>query len=161
MAIIDMLPWLGRDRWTITPMWMSEDRAAVEGSLLRILALAQRENLDPKRMVELYSDEHWGVNRWRLKSVAKQMPKGTPLIQSLIASGLSSDDHTLVCLRIGESLPNPLMAWEESLSWNRPMNAESTRLWRNQMFYWTVVGLFSLNIISSFWFFCGPTFRRM
>jgi general secretion pathway protein F len=161
MIGFDMIPWLGRDRWTITPMWLSEDRLAVEGSLLRILALAHREGLDPKRTVELFAQEHWGINRWRFNRFAKRLDSQTPLIQALMDSGLASDDHTVVCLRIAESIPNPARAWEEIVRWHRPMNAESIRLWRNQMFYWTVVGLILLSVSSAFWFLIGPVFERM
>jgi hypothetical protein len=161
MAIIDMVPWLGRDRWTITPMWMSEERTAVEVSLLRILALAQREKLAPGSLVELFADEHWGMARWRFMSIASLIKPQTPLAQSLIAGGLASDDHAIVCLRIAEFIPNPLVAWDESINWKRPMNGESVRLWRNQIFYWTIVALILLHLLGGFWYFCGMPLRRV
>jgi hypothetical protein len=161
MNLWDLIPWIGRDRWTITPMWMSENRTAAEGSLLRILAFAERERLDAHRMVDLFASEHWGIYRWRFGHVAKQLQVAKTIEQGLVASGLPHDDHTIVCLRIGRATSNPELAWEENLYWNRPINAHSALLWRNQMFYWTMVGLVLMNILTAFWFVCGRSLQRM
>jgi type II secretory pathway component PulF len=148
MIGIDLLPVIGKDRWTITPLWSSEDRLAFEHSLFRLLSLANREKLDALELVELFEAEHWGFNRSRLRKVADQLREDRPISQTLINCGLSPQNHVTVCLRIGESSGELDSAWKEILDWCRPMNLEATKLWRSQSFYWTIVGAFSVVVAT-------------
>lgn len=150
---------LGKDRWTITPLMLGEDRIAFENSLFRILELAHRQQVDPRHLVQLYAKEHWGINRWRLHRVLKNLHPTKSVEQSLIDCGAPLDSHLIACLRIGKSISQPAMAWEDLLHWHRPMIADSAKIWRNQMLYWSIVGLFLFGISAAFWFFIGGNLR--
>ena len=133
---------------------MSEDSLAVRHSLVRLLAVADRNSLDVHRAVELFSQEHWGLHRWGLQGLLQSLKQEKTLVQALEKNPSCLGDSAMLALRLGDASGTRQSAWEELTRWERPIHTEATKLWRSSKAYWSMVAvvlmLVSLFIVSTF-----------
>jgi len=140
---------------------MSEDPRAVRHSLIRLLAVADRNSLDAHRAVELFAQEHWGLHRWRLQGLLHTLKREKSLIQSLENNPSCLGDSAMTTLRLGEATGTRQAAWNELTDWERPIHTEAAKLWRNSKAYWTTVALVLMLVSLYFVFRVSPIFRSM
>ncbi|MDZ4849604.1 MAG: type II secretion system F family protein [Pirellulaceae bacterium] len=84
----------GRSSWRITPWWGRETHRNLQSSLLRLLAVSHREQLDIAPLLFHFANEHRGIARSRLRQLAKRIENGAALIDALeqTPDALSDDD---------------------------------------------------------------------
>lgn len=128
---------------------MSEDSLAVRHSLVRLLAVADRNSLDVHRAVELFSQEHWGLHRWGLQGLLQSLKQEKTLVQALEKNPSCLGDSAMLVLRLGDASGTRQSAWEELTRWERPIHTEAAKLWRGSKAYWTIVALV-LMLVSLF-----------
>ena len=148
-------------RWTLTPTLMSEDPLAVRHSLVRLLAVADRNSLDAHRAVELFSQEHWGLHRWRLQGLLQSLQREKTLVQALEKNPSCLGDSAMTALRLGDATGTRKAAWAELIQWERPIHTEATKLWRSSKAYWSMVALVLMLVSLFFVFVLAPLFRRI
>ena len=134
-------------RWTLTPTFMTEDPIAVRHSLVRLLAATNRNALDTRRALELFSKEHWGLHRFRLKQVLDGMDSRTPLLEALEKKPSLIGDQAMLALRLGQATGTVPAVWNELTLWERPIHTETAKVWRNSKAYWVAVA-FAMMIVS-------------
>ena len=134
-------------RWTLTPTFMTEDPIAVRHCLVRLLAATNRNSLDTRRALELFSKEHWGLHRFRLKQVLDRMDSRTPLLEALEKKPSLIGDQAMLALRLGQATGTVPAVWNELTLWERPIHTETAKVWRNSKAYWVAVA-FAMMIVS-------------
>lgn len=136
-------------RWKITPIWLGEDRMSRQHSLLRILALSNRQALPIERVVRLFAQEHWGLYRIQLDRLNAALSLHHDLLPSLSKYPDCLSEHSLLALRVASDLGNLERTWTDLLEWEQPINTDSARLWRHSRLYWILI-LLVATVISSF-----------
>lgn len=140
---------------------MSEDPRAVRHSLVRLIAVADRNSLDMHRAVELFAQEHWGLNRWRLQGLLQSLKREKSIIQALEKNPSCLGDSAMTALRLGDATGTRQAAWDELTDWERPIHSEAAKLWRNSKAYWTTVALVLTLVSLYFVIRVRPIFRSM
>ncbi len=148
-------------RWTLTPTLMREDPLAVRHSLVRLLAVVDRNSLDAHRALELFSQEHWGLHRWGLQGLLQSLKREKTLVQALEKNPSRLGDAAMLTLRLGDATGTRQAAWEELTDWHRPIHSDATKLWRSSKGYWATVALVLMLISLFFLFVLVPSFRRL
>ena len=148
-------------RWTLTPTLMSEDPIAVRHSLIRLLAVAERNSIDSRRAVELFTQEHWGLHRYRFRQLLRATGEKTPIVDALEKYPRLLGDQAMLAIRLGQATETLPTVWTELTQLQRPIHTETTNVWRNGKAYWVTVA-FALMIISLFiaWLIL-PTLKRL
>ncbi len=141
--------------WTLTPTLMSEDPIAVRHSLIRLLAAADRNSLDSHRAVELFAQEHWGLHQYRLRQLLGAAIEKTPIAVALEKHPRLLGDQAMLAIRLGHSTGSLPAVWDDLTQWERPINTETTNVWRNGKAYWIAVAIATM-IIS---LFIAPNFK--
>ncbi len=97
--------------WRMSTWWLPDSMASSQVSLMRMLAIAQRENLPLAPLVSHLADEHRGRNRRRLLRFAKRL-NSLPLIDALEQTPGVLANSDILTLRLanqsgtlGESYP--------------------------------------------------------
>lgn len=141
--------------WTVTPTLMSEDPIAVRHSLIRLLAAADRNSLDSHRAVELFTQEHWGIHRYRFRQLLGTAIEKSPIADVLEKHPRLLGDQAMLAIRLGQATGTLPTVWEELTQWERPIHTETTNVWRNGKAYWVAVA-FAIMVIS---LFIAPSFK--
>ena len=148
-------------RWTLTPTLMSEDPVAVRHSLLQLLAVADRHSLDVHRALELFSQEHWGLHRWRLEGLQLSLKKEKTLMEALAKNPSCVGEQSMLAIRLGTATGTLPAAWQELTLWERPIHTEATKLWRSSKAYWSTVAFVMIVVSSFFAWSLAPQFRSV
>ncbi len=126
---------------------------SVRHSLVRLLAVTNRNSLDARRAVELFSQEHWGLHRFRLQQFIGGMDRKKPMMDALGKKPWLLGEHAMLALRFAEATESLPAAWDELTLWERPIHLETAKIWRNGKAYWIAVAvtmmIISLYIASS------------
>ena len=72
--------------WLATPWWPGDTLRVKQRSLIRILALAHREHLDPQPLIKNLAKGHRGRYRRRLNRLYRRIDSGTPIPKALETS---------------------------------------------------------------------------
>lgn len=126
---------------------MTEDPIAVRHSLIRLLAVTNRNSLDSRRALELFSQEHWGLHRFRLRQLLFGMNSKTPPLDALEKKPSLIGDQAMLALRLGQATGTVQAVWNELTLWDRPIHTETAKVWRNSKAYWVAVA-FAMMIVS-------------
>lgn len=70
-------------RWRVATLWPVDSGAAIQRSVLRLLAVAHSERLDVAVLINNFADEHRGMWKYRLRRLAKRIEGGTSLVNAL------------------------------------------------------------------------------
>ncbi len=70
-------------RWRVATLWPVDSEAAIQRSLLRLLAVARSERVDVAVLIRNFADEHRGMWKYRLRRLAKRIDGGTSLVNAL------------------------------------------------------------------------------
>ena len=151
--------------WSYGPTWyivtFFGDKLAIhQQALLRLLAVAHREQLETAPLVHCLADEHRGRYRWRLRRLAKHLDAGTPLVEALEQTPDALDDDTVLALRFG-SQSGALQATFESLLPENQISSNLNKSNRHVWAYWIIlsisIGLMLLFLMAVI----APTFKQM
>ena len=148
-------------RWTLTPTLMREDPIAVRHSLLRLLAVVDRHSLDVHRALELFSQEHWGLHRWRLEGLLLSLKKEKTLMEAIATNPSCVGEQAMLAIRLGTATGTLPAAWKELTLWERPIHTEAAKLWRSSKTYWSTVALVMIVVSSFFAWSLAPQFRSV
>ncbi|MGV3485763.1 MAG: type II secretion system F family protein [Planctomycetaceae bacterium] len=85
--------------WRSTPWWQVESYRAKQESLLRLLAVAHEQRLDPTPLIRNLASEHRGAFRRRLFRLAARLESGTPLVSALEQTPDVMSDQDLLAIR--------------------------------------------------------------
>lgn len=133
-------------RWSLTPWLQREHPKAVQHSLLRALAIADRENLDVKQVIESLAYEHWGAHRHRLLRLARCIPENNDWLAALERYPGMVGNHALTALRVGKRSNTMDITWQELLKNERPVDNSSLRLTRDRWMYWPFLALLAVVV---------------
>ncbi len=151
--------------WSSGPTWyivtfFGDKLASHQRSLLRLLAVAHREQLETAPLVHYLADEHRGRYRWRLRRLAKHLDAGTPLIEALEQTPDALNDDTVLALRFGTQ-SGALQSTCESLLPENPISSDLDKSHTHAWAYWVIlsisIGLMLLFLMT----FIAPTFKVM
>jgi len=133
-------------RWSLTPWLQREHPTAVQHSLLRVLAIADREHLDVKQVIESLAYEHWGAHRHRLLRLARCIPESNDWLAALEMNPGMVGKHALTALRVGKRSNTMDVTWQELLKNERPVDSSSLRLTRDRWMYWPFLALLAVVV---------------
>lgn len=133
-------------RWSLTPWLQREHPKAVQHSLLRVLAIADREHLDVKQVIESLAYEHWGAHRHRLLRLARCIPESNDWLAALEMNPGMVGKHALTALRVGKRSNTMDVTWQELLKNERPVDSSSLRLTRDRWMYWPFLALLAVVV---------------
>jgi type II secretory pathway component PulF len=148
-------------RWSLTPWLQREHPKAVQHSLLRVLAIADREQLDVKQLIESLAYEHWGAQRHRLLRLARCIPENTDWLAALEKYPGMIGNYALTALRVGARSNTMDATWQELLKNERPVDASSLRLTRNRWMYWPFLALLFIVVGSYAFYSPRGVFRQL
>jgi type II secretory pathway component PulF len=133
-------------RWSLTPWLQREHPKAVQHSLLRVLAIADREHLDVKQVIESLAYEHWGAHRHRLLRLARCIPENKDWIAAFERYPGLVGKHALTALHVGKQSNTMDVTWQELLKNERPVDSSSLRLTRDRWMYWPFLALLAVVV---------------
>lgn len=82
--------------WRMSKLWYPDERSSVQATLLRLIVVAHRENLELAPLVAQLAEEHRWPARRRLVHLAQRLASGTPLVAALEQSpGVLADEDVL------------------------------------------------------------------
>lgn len=100
-------------------------------------------------MVRLFAREHGGIYRIQLDRLNAALNLNQDLLPSLSRSPNCLSEYSLLAIRVASDLGNLERTWTDLLEWERPINTDSARLWRQNRLYWIII-LLVATVISSF-----------
>jgi type II secretory pathway component PulF len=148
-------------RWSLTPWLQREHPKALQHSLLRVLSIADRENLDVKQLIESLAYEHWGAHRHRLLRLARRIPENKDWLAALERYPGMVGNHALTALRVGKRSNTMDATWQELLKNERPVDASSLRLTRSRWMYWPFLVLLFIVVGSYAFYSPRGVFRQL
>lgn len=87
--------------WRMSPTWPRDSRGMMRLSLLRLLAIAHEQRLDVAALIANLAEEHRGINRWRLRQLARRILGGTSLVAALEQTPPLLNDRHVLAIRFG------------------------------------------------------------
>lgn len=140
--------------------WVGDGIGIQQRSLLRLLSVAHREQLEIAPLVQCLADEHRGRFRRRLRRLAKHLEAGTPLVEALEQTPDALDDDTVLALRFGSQSGTLQATFDSLLPENdlaNSLNKSRGHFWS----YWVVLSI-SIGIVLIFMMaIIVPTFKKM
>lgn len=117
------LPFRRRCEWAISPWWPWDSRQLMRLSLLRILAIAHDQHIDPATLVANLADEHRGTNRRLLRRLAQRIASGTPLLAALEQTPEILSDQQVLAIRFGTQSGTLSASYRDLLAKVEPVSA--------------------------------------
>lgn len=147
--------------WRITRWWMGDRRSVLELSLLRLLAVAHRERLDVRPLVQHLASELRGSARRRLRQLDRQLQMRLPLIDALEQTPDVLPDEDILSLRFANSSGTLPQTYQELIHraesrWNGTRDQV-----RQALEYGVGLSIAFTLVIGMLMTFVFPTFDKM
>jgi type II secretory pathway component PulF len=139
--------------WLSTPWWPSDTLRVKQNGLLRILAVAQTEDLELAPLIENLAQENRGRYRRRLNELAKRIQSGTPIIAALEQVPDSISEQDLLMLRVGVSTGSTADFFQRLISTHSQQSKHQQNPRKNLSAYFFLLAVFYMlaaNFIVTF-----------
>jgi type II secretory pathway component PulF len=153
--------WPNASLWRLSPWWPSDSREAMQHSLLRLLAVAQRENLDPSRLVGNLAEEHRGRYRRLLRRLSRRLSEGTPLVSALEQTPDVLSDRDVLAIRFASQTGTLGNTYEQLLRRHTAESEPRHAALSQYLLYPAVVLVVSCLILSFLAIYILPVFERI
>jgi type II secretory pathway component PulF len=161
-AIADKLTgYFAASSWRMTPLWSFDHPKSVQGSLIRLIRLAQSEQLELAPLVLRLAYEHRFLTRWRLEKLAQRLASGTPLLDALEQTPRLVEDQELLAMRFAwqtgtlkSELPKIIEYNDRSMETDRSSGSPPVS-------YYVTLSLVTLCSVLLFVAFILPVFQRL
>lgn len=152
---------LSWESWRISRHLPRDSRASMQRSLLRILAVAHQERLQPATLVANLAREHVGSNRRVLNRLARRLREGVPLVAAVEQTPDALGESQVLALRFGTQSGTLGPVYQELLARAGGATDSAERSLRQTLVYLTAL-LMVLTIAFSFWsLFLLPVFEKI
>ncbi len=148
-------------KWYSSTWWPGESLAAVQYTLLSLLAIAHAERLEIQPLVAALASEHRGSYRRRLSLLAKRMDGNASLLAALEKTPDALSDNTVLAIRFGSQSGTLAKTYEQLVDTERPSNTQVAFGLRDARRYWVILAATILLLIQALMFFIAPTIKRM
>ncbi|TWT76678.1 type IV pilin biogenesis protein [Planctomycetes bacterium CA13] len=151
-----LAPW-----WRISPIWSSDTVDARQRSLLRILATAHKERLDPAVLVDHLANEHRWSYKWRLKRLARRLREGTLLVDALEQTPDALSDPIVLAVRFATQCGTLDATYSRLIGEHDETDNRLQYAMRHSLAYVIVIGLIACLITLFQMTFIIPTIVKM
>lgn len=141
---------LSWDYWRISLYWPRDSRSSMQRSLLRILAIAHHERLQPATLVANLAQEHVGSNRRVLKRLARRLNDGLPLVAAIEQTPDALSESQVLAIRFGTQSGTLGAVYQELLTQGGGAIDSAERSLRQTLIYLGAM-LMVLTLAFSFW----------
>lgn len=152
---------LGGRAWRISRWWKRDLRNVSELSLLRLLAVAHRERLEVRTLVDNLSHEFRGAARRRLRRLSRQLAEGTPLVDALEQTPDTLRDEDVLSLRFASSSGTLPQTYAELIERAQTRSVNAALQVRQALKYGFVLTIVFSLLIAMMMTFISPTFKKM
>ncbi len=147
--------------WFSQPWWGGDTLAARQYTLLRILALGQRERLDIVPLIFGLAIEHRGYYRRLLLTLATRINAGANLVAALEQTPDALSDEDVLALRLAAESGTWTQTFDELLK-VRVEDQRAKRLRpRLSVSYWLVVLFMAYSLLTLLMTVVAPTFAKL
>ncbi|TWU38917.1 type IV pilin biogenesis protein [Novipirellula aureliae] len=148
-------------RWRISAWFSGDTVDDRQRSLLRMLAAAHQQRLDPTVLVDNLASEHRGAYRRRLKRLVRRLHEGLSLVDALEQTPDVLSDETVLAIRFAtqcgtlDSTYSRLIAGRDETD-NRVQHAAG-----HSTIYASIIGLFAVLVVIFQMTFILPIFLKI
>ena len=146
--------------WYIST-WVGDSLATQQRSLLRVLAVAQKENLELAPLIECLAEEHRVGYRRLLKRLAQRLRSGVALVDALEQTPDVLDDDAVLALRFGSQSGTTQAVFDMLLSRDFPSETDPGRTTKQVWAYWVVLACSIAFLLLIMMTLIAPTFKKM
>ena len=133
--------------WLATPWWPGDTLRVKQRSLIRILALAHREHLDPQPLIKNLAKGHRGRYRRRLNRLYRRIASGTPILKALEQVPNAISDHDLLALQLGMNTGSLTTTYDRLIqSYGTRADHDSDNRKNTQIYFASLSVIFLLGI---------------
>ena len=152
--------------WLATPWWPGDTLRVKQRSLIRILALAHREHLDPQPLIKNLAKGHRGRYRRRLNRLYRRIASGTPILKALEQVPNAISDHDLLALQLGMNTGSLTTTYDRLIqSYGTRADHDSDNRKNTQIYFASLSLIFLLGIsfiiTFRFSFFCNNLSKKL
>ena len=147
--------------WLVMPWWPSDTLNAKQRGLLRLLALAHRESLDLKPLIDNYSREHRGRYRRKLTKLLRRLENATPIISAIEQVPDVIRDQDLLALQVAAKTGSLDSAYDELLGTQQYFGELHQGFKQNLQIYTYIMAVVFLFITSFITTFIFPVLQQM
>jgi len=148
-------------RWRISA-WFSGDTADDrQRSLLRMLAAAHQQRLDPMVLVDNLASEHRGAYRRRLKRLARRLREGMSLIDALEQTPDVLSDETVLAIRFATQCGTPDSSYSRLIAGRDETDNRVQQAAGHTTMYASIIGVFAVLVVMFQMLFILPTLLKI
>lgn len=122
-------------RWRMSMIWPTDSRHMMHCSLLRILAIAHAERLDPARLISNLAEEHRGRNRRLLRRLSNRLSDGMSVISALEQTPEVLNEHHVLAIRFAVQTGTTQATYQELIRNQSSKHSTFRRDLRNTTLY--------------------------
>lgn len=153
---------LGRpSSWRITPWWGRENHRNLQSSLLRLLAVSHREDLDIAPLLFHFANEHRGMVRSRLRRLARRIENGAALIDALEQTPDAMSDDDVLSLRFALHSGTLDSSLDAMIDRTAKRTDDGYTDLKQTLFYHFSLLFYILTLSLFFTAFISPTFSKL
>lgn len=139
----------GLCRWRLSTWWPNDSRPSMQYSLVRLLAVAHAQRLDPAILVANFAEEHRGGYRRRLRRFVRRLREGTPWVDALEQTPDVLRDEHVLAIRFATQTGTLEPTFQHLINEHRSVGDRNRAQLRQTIFY-SAVTLIILAITLGF-----------
>ena len=148
-------------KWYLQTWWPSESWASRQESLLRMLAVSHRENLDVVPLINCLAAEHRGRYRRTLQLLAQRIHSGHSLVVALEQTPDALRDEEVLALRLASHSGTWSATFKQLLSYRQSDASVKGSPQQGTWFYWVWMCVIVFLVITLIIALIVPTFQKM
>jgi type IV pilus assembly protein PilC len=141
--------------------WPMHTTSAQRQSLLRLIAVAAEEHLPLSPLIAAWAEDERGVQRRRLRRLARLLKSGTPLPEAVEQVPGVLRDEDLLAIRFGAQSGTLTASVRALLDESPPEASDVARTFRSTLVYVAAVILLSLPVVAFFQISIAPQMHQI
>ena len=148
-------------KWYLSSWCSGETLSAMQYSLIRLLAVAHTERLEPRPLVEALASEHRGRYKRRLRLLARRLDRSSSLIAALEKTPDVLSESAVLAIRFGRQSGTLSQTYAQLLETEKQNIDASKPSQRDSKGYFIALGLAALVLLPLLMIFVVPTLQKL